>query len=118
MAFQLHSDGHNLTLQFSMRSTDLVLGLPTNIAGYAILCHLFAQVTGQRAVEVVADLGNVHIYADHMDGVRQQLQREPLPCPAMHIVGDVRPDLFYLDPSQFVLSGYETYPAIKFNMSV
>jgi thymidylate synthase len=118
MAFQLHSEGHNLTLQYSQRSCDLVLGAPTNIAGYAILCHLFAQVTGQRAVEVIADLGNVHIYADHMEGVRQQLQREPTKPPEMRIIGDVRPDLFDLDPSQFLLSGYEHHPAIKFNMSV
>lgn len=116
--FQLHSDGRNLTLQFAMRSSDLVLGAPTNIAGYAILCHLFAQIVGQRAVEVIADLGNVHIYADHMEGVKQQLQREPLPLPTMHIIGDVRPDLFDLDPSQFVLSTYNAQSAIKFNMSV
>lgn len=114
--FQLHSDGKNLTLQFSMRSVDVVLGLPTNIAGYAILAHLFAKVSGQRAVELICDLGNIHIYEPHFDGVRSQLDRLPRAWPTMRIEGEVQPDLFNLEPSQFVLENYNPYPAIKFDL--
>lgn len=116
--FQLHSDGKNLTLQFSMRSTDLILGLPTNIAGYAILAHLFAHVSGQKAVELIVDLGNAHIYESHIEGANVQLQREPLAQPKMRIAGIVPEDLKVLHPSQFRLEGYVYHPAIKFNMVV
>lgn len=114
--FQLHSDGKNLTLQWSQRSVDVVLGLPTNIAGYAILAHLFAKVSGQRAVELICDLGNIHIYEPHFDGVRTQLDRLPRAWPTMRIEGEVQPYLFNLEPSQFVLENYNPYPAIKFDL--
>lgn len=114
--FQLHSDGKNLRLQWSQRSVDLVLGLPTNIAGYAILAHLFAHVTGQKAVELICDLGNIHIYEGHVARVKKQLDRQPREWPTMRIEGDVRPDLFGVEPSQFILEGYNPHPAIKFKL--
>lgn len=117
--FQLHSDGENLTLQWEQRSVDLVLGLPTNIAGYAILCHLFAKVAGLRPVEIIGNLGNCHIYANHFAGVKVQLKREPLLSgPKFRIDGDVRPDMYDLDPAQFVLTDYQYHPEMKFKMSV
>ena len=117
--FQLHSDGRNLTLQWEQRSVDLVLGLPTNIAGYAILCHLFAKIADLRPVEIIGNLGNCHIYAGHFAGVELQLQREPILCgPKFHINGDIRPDLYDVDPAQLVLTDYKCHPAIKFKMSV
>lgn len=115
--FQLHSDGRNLTLQFSMRSTDLAIGLPCNIAGYALLCHLFAKIVGQRPVEVIADLGNVHIYATHVDGTVQQLQRDPLPPPHVQVDdSEIDRTLFNLSPRIFGLMDYQCHPAIKFEM--
>lgn len=113
---QLHSDGKNLTLQFSMRSTDVVLGLPTNIAGYAILAHLFAKVAGQRAVELICDLGNVHVYETHFVGARLQLERAPLVLPTFRIEGEVAEDLYGVDPAQLVLENYTHHSPMKFGM--
>lgn len=114
--YQLHSYNDKVWLQASLRSSDIVLGAPFNIASYALLCHLFAYVTGKQATELIMDLGNVHIYESHIDGARLQVQREPLPLPTLRIGGDVPGDLYGLEPEQFVLEGYKSHPAIKFEL--
>lgn len=99
-------------------STDLFLGLPTNVAGYAILAHLFAKVSGQKAVELICDLSNVHIYENQFDVVAEQLKRDPLPSPYFEVVGDIPEDLYGIRPEQLVLSDYQYHPALKVEMVV
>lgn len=125
--FQVHSHGNKVILQVSLRSSDVILGLPFNVASYALLAHLFAHCASfnslsaypvMRASELIVDLGNVHIYESHIDGARLQARREPLPLPTLRIDGDVPIDLYGLEPEQFVLEGYKSHPAIKYELIV
>ena len=79
--FQFFSEGDRLSLLMFQRSCDLFLGVPFNIAEYALLLHLVAQLTGREPHEFVHVLGDAHVYRDHFDAVRAQLERDPLPLP-------------------------------------
>lgn len=116
--FQLHSDGSSVSLQVYMRSVDLVIGLPSNIAGYALLTHLFAKATGKEPRDLIFSLGNAHVYEDHFAGVREQLGRTPLPLPTFRVEGEVPEDLYGVDPAQLVLENYKHHSPIKFEMAV
>jgi thymidylate synthase len=115
--FQFYVADRRLSCQLYQRSADLFLGVPFNIASYALLTMMVAQVTGLEPGEFVHTFGDVHIYTNHVDQVRLQLEREPRPLPRMVLNTGVRSvlDFRYDD---FELSGYNPHPAIKASVSV
>ena len=114
--FQVHSNGKRLSLQVYMRSVDVALGLPFNIASYALLAHLLAIVSGQAPHRLIFSLGNAHLYRQHVGKARMQLTRQPYPLPTLEITGPVSPDLRGLDASQFKLINYQYHPYINYEL--
>lgn len=115
-SFYVHNDD-TLDLHFQQRSCDTFLGIPFNIASYAALLLMVARVTNKIPGKLVGFLENVHIYNDHIEQVKLQLEREPLPLPTLA----VRPGITSIDSfkiEDFQLSGYESHSAIKGKMSV
>ena len=115
--FQFYVAQGRLSCQRYQRSADCCLGVPFNIASYALLTMMMAQVTGLEAGEFIHTTGDTHIYNDHFDQVRLQLTREPRPLPRMVLNPDVK-DLFAFDYDDFRLEGYDPHPAIKGKVSV
>lgn len=115
--FQFYVAEGKLSLQLYQRSADLFLGVPFNIASYALLLMMVAHVTGLEAGEFVHTFGDAHIYRNHFDQIREQLSREPRPLPHMVLNPAVKSidDYKYED---FVLEGYDPWPAIKGEVSV
>jgi thymidylate synthase len=99
------------------RSADLGLGIPFNIASYALLTHMIALVTGTDARELIIQLGDAHVYRDHVDALEVQLQREPKPFPTLRWARDVQ-DIEKFEYEDFVVEGYQCHPAIPMKMSV
>ena len=115
--FQFYVADGRLSLQLYQRSADCFLGVPFNIASYALLLQMMAQVCGLQPGEFIHTTGDTHIYRNHFDQVRLQLTREPRPLPKMIINPDVK-DIFSFDYDDFRLEGYDPYPAIKGEVSV
>lgn len=113
--FYVYED--ELSCQLYQRSADMGLGVPFNIASYALLTHMVAKVTGKRPGEFVHTLGDAHIYLNHVDAVKQQLEREPRPFPKLCIKRDVK-DIFDFRFDDFEIVDYHPHPAIKMEMSV
>ena len=115
--FQFYVAEGKLSLQLYQRSADLFLGVPFNIASYALLLMMVAHVTGLEPGEFVHTFGDAHIYRNHFDQIREQLSREPRPFPRMVLNPEVKSidDYKYED---FTLEGYDPWPAIKGVVSV
>ena len=115
--FQFYVANGRLSLQLYQRSADLFLGVPFNIASYALLLQMVAQVTGLEPGEFIHSFGDAHIYTNHFDQVREQLSRTPRPLPRMVINPEVT-DIFGFSYDDFTLEGYDPWPAIKGVVSV
>jgi thymidylate synthase len=100
------------------RSADLGLGIPFNIASYALLTHMIAQVTSTEAHELIIQLGDAHVYLDHIDAVNVQLAREPKKFPTIRWKREGIQDIEDFEAEDFVVEGYECHPAIPMKMSV
>jgi thymidylate synthase len=115
--FQFYVGGGRLSCQLYQRSADFFLGVPFNIASYALLTLMVAQVCALQPGEFVHTFGDTHLYLNHLEQARQQLEREPRRLPLMRLNPQVR-DLFAFRYEDFALEGYDPHPAIKAPVAV
>lgn len=115
--FQFYVADGRLSLQLYQRSADTFLGVPFNIASYALLLQMVAQVTGLKPGEFIHTTGDTHLYLNHLEQAKLQLTRTPRPLPVMKINPDVK-DLFSFRYEDFQLEGYDPWPHIKAEVSV
>ena len=115
--FQFYVANGRLSLQLYQRSADCFLGVPFNIASYALLLQMMAQVTGLKPGEFIHTLGDAHLYTNHLEQARLQLTRDPRPLPRMVINPEVD-DIFGFKYSDFTLEGYDPHPHIAATVSV
>ncbi|MGI6524139.1 MAG: thymidylate synthase [Bdellovibrionota bacterium] len=115
--FHFYVNGKNLSLQLYQRSADLMLGVPFNIASYALLLMMVAQVTGLVPYEFIHTFGDLHIYSNHLDGAKEQLSRTPRALPKMTLNREVK-DIFNFKYEDFTLTDYDPLPHIKFDIAV
>lgn len=115
--FQFNVQQGRLSCMLTQRSADLFLGVPFNIASYALLTMIVAQVCGYQPGEFIHALGDAHIYSNHIDQVRLQISREPRPFPTLHI-NPARTDLDEFQYDDFTLEGYDPHPVIRGDITV
>ncbi len=115
--FQFYVNDGKLSCQLYQRSADIFLGVPFNIASYALLTMMIAQVCDLEAHEFIHTLGDAHIYNDHIDQVKLQLTREPKTLPVMKLNPDIK-NIFDFKFEDFKLEEYDSHPAIKAQVSV
>ncbi|MBI2610551.1 thymidylate synthase [Candidatus Kaiserbacteria bacterium] len=115
--YQLNIKNEKVSLQLYQRSADIFLGVPFNIASYALLTHIVARILGREVGEFVHTFGDVHIYEDHFDAAKEQLSREPKAFPRVSIDPSVR-SLADFRPEHVTLEGYEPYGTIRAELTV
>ncbi len=115
--YQISQRNGRLSLQLYQRSADLFLGVPFNIASYALLTMILAQVTGYKPGEFIHTFGDVHIYENHIEAVKEQLKREPLPLPTIKIDSKVK-KIDDFRPEHISLENYNSHPPIKGELTV
>jgi len=115
--FQFYVAEGKLSLQLYQRSADIFLGVPFNIASYALLLQMMAQVTGLQTGDFVHTFGDAHIYLNHIEQVKLQLTREPRRLPVMKINPQIK-SIFDFQYEDFELEGYDPYPHIKATVSI
>lgn len=115
--FQFYVAEGKLSCQLYQRSADIFLGVPFNIASYALLTMMMAQVTGYALGEFIHTFGDAHLYLNHLEQARLQLSREPYPLPTMHLNTAVD-DIFAFQYSDFTLENYQSHPRIKAPIAV
>ena len=117
LLFQFYVAQGQLSCQLYQRSADVFLGVPFNIASYALLTLMLAQVCGLKPGELIHTLGDAHLYENHLAQARLQLSRTPRPLPTMQLNPQVR-DLFAFRYEDFRLEGYSPHPTIKAPIAV
>jgi thymidylate synthase len=110
--FQFDATKGKLRMQLYQRSSDVFLGLPFNIAQYAMLLQMVAHLTGLEARELIVSIGSAHLYRNQIDAAKEQLQRQPKTFPQLKIVGDIK-SIDGFTEENFVLEGYDPHPRIK-----
>ena len=115
--FQFHVQDGALSCLLYQRSGDLFLGVPFNIASYALLTAMVAQVCGLQPGELIHTLGDVHLYLNHLEQAREQLERTPRPLPQLWL-DPVVTDLFSFEPEHIRFDGYDPHPAIRAEVAV
>lgn len=115
--YQLNVKNGRVSLHLYQRSADIFLGVPFNIASYALLTHIFARITGNKVGEFVHTFGDVHIYENHFDAAREQLKRKPKRFPTVKVSPKVK-KLEDLKPEHITLENYNPHPPIKAELTV
>ena len=115
--FQFYVNNGKISLQLYQRSADVFLGVPFNIASYALLLMMVAQVCNLKPKEFIHTLGDAHIYSNHVEQAKLQLTREPRPLPTMRINHEVK-DIFSFQYEDFTLENYDPHPHIKADVAV
>lgn len=116
--FQVTVIDGKLNLMWNQRSVDTMLGLPFNIASYALLLHLLAKEVGLKEGKLVGFLGDVHLFVNHVEGAKEQLSRDPDKYPLPTVNTDPFHSIFNWQYQDSVLEGYESYPRIKFDIAI
>lgn len=117
MTWQLFSANNRLSLHMFQRSCDMFLGVPFNIASYALLLSMIAQVTNMEPAELIITLGDAHIYHDHFEAVKEQLTRQPLPLPQLRLNPEIK-NIENFKMGDIKLENYKHHPPIKAKMAV
>ncbi|MDD5145020.1 MAG: thymidylate synthase [Candidatus Pacebacteria bacterium] len=114
--FQINANGGRLSLQLYQRSCDVFLGVPFNIASYALLTIILAQVTGNKPGEFIHTFGDIHYYENHLEALKEQLTREPKPFPTVKLDQNVK-EIDDFRPESVEIIGYDSHPPIKAELS-